>query len=143
MITPLTWRPSSWSHLTGCQDIRRKCRDTVYNTRVRGILEGHSMLIAGQSRSGKTAHVQFLVRCIGCLKLNLETLDPCRGECPNCKLEHHVLGNNRWESLSSWFADDPGQVTTPLNYHFSKIDCATLDFEALEEGIIGAHRERL
>ncbi len=85
-----TWSPRSWDQIIGNAGLKRHFRrivqvhhDAIRTGQVPGIWHS-AHLLTGPSRSGKTAAVEFLVRCLACTSLDTLTLDPCDGSCKGC-----------------------------------------------------------
>jgi DNA polymerase III gamma/tau subunit len=98
-----------------------------------GIKEDFSrlcFLLFGPSRSGKTALVKFLVRCITCKKLDAATLDPCDGSCEACKQQPELFG---LEGINSYFLVDGREIPV----HFAIVDCTMIHTpEQLREKLV-------
>lgn len=77
-------------------------------------------LLTGDSRSGKTVLIKFLVRCIACLELDEQTLNPCLGTCPACSQRPEQCGLSGLNS--TLLANDRDGVET-VSVHFAVIDC--------------------
>src|SRR6185437_11221378 len=90
-----------------------------------GVLDLNQLcfLLTGVSRSGKTALIKFLVRCIACQEFDEETLNPCPGTCPSCsqRPEQHGLSGLH-SSLLAY--DRNGKELVPI--HFAIIDCTLI-----------------
>ena len=84
--------PSSWKGIVSNTELKEHLQDILYSVRVRGDLTGHNTLVYGPSRTGKTSSLKLFMRCLLCHKLDLETLDPCKRECPACKAGSERFG---------------------------------------------------
>lgn len=96
----LRWIPPTWDHFAGNRRLKRFLMKLLRSAR-RHVREGrvHDLnrlcfVLTGESRSGKTAMVTFFVRCLACLSLDEETLNPCNGQCENCRSNACVLDGN-------------------------------------------------
>ena len=97
----LRWQPKRWEQFLANKRIIKTFRRIVERVR-RIIYEGSKedfhrlcFLLFGPSRSGKTALVKFLVRCITCKHLDPVTLNPCDGTCNTCKQQPELCGSRR------------------------------------------------
>lgn len=96
----LRWQPLTWEDIIGnrrpkryFQKMLRSIRRHIREGRVHG-LNQLSFLLTGASRSGKTSMITFFLRCVSCLRLDEETLNPCDGRCENCRSEGYRLDGN-------------------------------------------------
>ena len=98
----LRWPPSRWDLFLGNKRIIKHFRRLV--KKIRSIIDGGvkedfsrlCFLLFGPSRSGKTALVKFLVRCITCKSLDPETLNPCDGTCSTCRQQPVFCLSRNW-----------------------------------------------
>jgi DNA polymerase III gamma/tau subunit len=135
----LRWAPPRWELFLGNHRIIKHFKGLVKKLRRLGAegpvrdLNKLCFLLYGPSRSGKTALVKFLVRCITCQRLNPETLNPCEGDCPACRQKPELCG------LEGLFTDlllgaGSGE-RMPL--HFAVVDCTLIHTpEQLREKLI-------
>jgi DNA polymerase III delta prime subunit len=85
-----------------------------------------SLLLSGESRSGKTSIVKFVVRCLMCQDVDAD-LNPCRHTCPACQHRPEIEGR---EGLFSITATASNEVLVDLQI----IDCGRTNTPAaLEE----------
>jgi hypothetical protein len=81
----LRWLPSRWGDFIGNYRLIRHFKKLLKKIRrmviVGGVVDLNQLcfLLTGDSRSGKTAMVKFLVRCIVCREFDETTLNPCPG----------------------------------------------------------------
>lgn len=136
------WQPANWEQVVGNKNLKEYLWDTIHCIRKEGHLSGFNALITGPSRGGKTSTVRFGIKCIGCLRFDYDTMNPC-GECSNCRMNHHMYGNEGWENCVEVFGDD--NVKTPIRYHYMPLDCARLSETQLDVCIdrISINEEKL
>lgn len=137
----LRWIPPRWDVFLGNYQIVRRFKKLV--AKVRGLVQGSEVvdhnklcfLLTGESRSGKTAMVKFLVRCITCKELDERTLNPCVGNCSTCRQRPELFG------LDGIYAEvaacgPNGREQLPL--HFTAVDCTIISTpDQLRERLIG------
>lgn len=122
----LRWLPYRWEDFIGNYRLIRHFKKLLKKIRRMvgdgGIIDLNQLcfLLTGDSRSGKTAMVKFLVRCIVCRELDEGTLNPCPGTCPACSQRPAQCGLSGLNStLLAYDAD--GTEVVPV--HFAVIDC--------------------
>jgi hypothetical protein len=124
----LRWAPPRWELFVGNYRIKKHFKRLVKKLRGLG-QEGPNQdlnrlcfLLYGPSRSGKTALVKFLVRCITCQRLDPATLNPCGGDCPACRMSPELSG------LEGLYTDLLlGSGSGPrLPVHFAVVDCTLI-----------------
>jgi len=125
----LRWLPSRWEEFIGNYRLIRHFKNLLKKirrmTRDGDVIDRNQLcfLLTGESRSGKTALVKFLVRCIVCRELDESTLNPCPGTCPACAQKPAQCGLSGLNStLIAHDAD--GTETVPI--HFAVIDCTLI-----------------
>ena len=124
----LRWLPSRWEDFIGNYRLVRHFKKLLKKTRRMvgggGIIDLNQLcfLLTGDSRSGKTALVKFLVRCIVCRELD-ESLNPCPGTCPACSQRPAQCGLSGLNSTLLAF-DAEGKEVVPV--HFAVIDCTLI-----------------
>jgi hypothetical protein len=132
----LRWQPERWELFLGNTAIIKYFRQLVRNCR--RILDQGSdedfkrlcFLLFGASRSGKTALVKFLVRCITCKELDPNTLKPCGGSCEACRQRPELFG---LEGIDSFCLVDGKHIPV----HFAIVDCTMIHTpEQLREKLI-------
>lgn len=126
------WQASRWDQIVGNKLLKEYLWDMIWCIRMEGHISGFNALITGPSRGGKTSTVRFGIKCIGCLKFDFETMNPC-GDCSNCNLNHHLYGNDGWENHIDVFNDD--NLRTPIRYHHMPLDCSRLNETQIEDCI--------
>jgi DNA polymerase III gamma/tau subunit len=132
----LRWQPSRWdlflaNHciIKHFKRLLRKCR-RILDHGSKEDFSRLSFLLFGLSRSGKTALVKFLIRCVTCKKLDGETLTPCDGSCDTCKHQPELFG---LEGIESYFQVEDRQVPV----HFALVDCTMIHTpEQLREKLV-------
>lgn len=127
------WQPSHWDQIVGNKQLKEYFWDMIWCIRKEGHVSGFNALITGPSRGGKTSTVAFGLKCIGCLKFDFETMNPC-GDCSNCNLNHHLYGNAGWENYID--VCDQDEVRTPVRYHYMPLDCSRLNETQIEDCIL-------
>lgn len=121
----LRWQPSRWDLFLGNKRIIKQFQRMV--KKIRSIINGGvkedfsrlCFLLFGPSRSGKTALVKFLVRCITCKSVDATTLNPCDGNCPTCRQRPELCG---LEGLFSYLEAEGRQIAI----HFAIVDCTMI-----------------
>jgi hypothetical protein len=124
----LSWLPARWELFLGnyraikhFQRLVRRLRKAIASGDLTG-LKNLSFLMTGESRSGKTALVKFLIRSIICKEFDEASLNPCAGGCAACRHRPESFG---LAGLHSYHATD-GPNGSDVPVHFSVIDCTTL-----------------
>lgn len=125
----LRWIPDRWDLFLGNYSISRRFKKLV--RKVRGMVENKTLvdlnklcfLLTGESRSGKTAMVKFLIRCIACKEFDDDTLNPCSGTCTTCRQRPELAGLEGLYAEVEAYGPD-GRERLPL--HFSLIDCTKI-----------------
>lgn len=104
----LRWTFTRWSEIAGNQRAKKHFQRLVKHVRqslAAGLtmnLNPGSFLLTGPSRSGKTALVKLLARCIVCQQLQADTLDPCGGQCNACSQNPELGGlEGIWSHLAA------------------------------------------
>jgi len=120
----------SWDEILGNADLKEYLKDLIYMVRCEGHRTGFNALITGESRSGKTAAVEYGMKCLGCFDFDFETLEAC-GKCWNCTSTQQRSGNRDWENWCNIIP--PEMVPTPIEYHYAPVDCTLLDQKSLNE----------
>jgi DNA polymerase III gamma/tau subunit len=124
----LRWSPPIWEGYLGNKRIKRYLKKTLKKLRrqmgsnAAVELNRLCFLLTGPSRTGKTAMVEFFVRCLGCRTLDLDTLNPCRGDCEYCREQparDGVHGLEHLQRKDSWC--DAKHVP-----HFVIVDCTRI-----------------
>ena len=124
----LRWMPSRWEDFTGNRQIKRFLMKTLKKLRHQMSSDANielnrlCFLLTGRSRSGKTALTEFFVQCLGCRMLDLESLNPCKGNCDYCQSRtgrDGVEGLEHLQHKDSWceFKYVP---------HFIPVDCTRI-----------------
>ena len=120
----MRWPPPRWDLFLGNKRIIKHFKRLVLKIR-RLIAQGGSIdvgrlcfLIFGPSRSGKTALVKFLVRCITCKKLDA-FLNACDGTCEACRYQPELSG---LEGLCTYLMVDGNEIPV----HFAIVDCTLI-----------------
>jgi DNA polymerase III delta prime subunit len=133
----MRWLPAKWEFFLGNHQIIKQFRRLV--KKVRRMAESGEMgdnnnpnfLLTGPSRSGKTALVKFLMRCIACQQFDPRTLNPCDGRCPTCRERPETVG---LEGLFAYHAAIVAGGDEQIPIHLSVIDCSKIltpsDFRA-------------
>ena len=87
----LNWQPSRWDSVPRQQAHHQAVPHHAAKRFVVIADEGNkqdfgrlSFMIFGPSRSGKTALIRFMIRCITCKQFDAATLNPCDGSCRVC-----------------------------------------------------------
>jgi Holliday junction resolvasome RuvABC ATP-dependent DNA helicase subunit len=119
------WLPSQWDHIVGNDEVTEHSKDIIWSVRVRNEHRGHNLLVYGPSRSGKTASLKLLARCLLCQKLDTDTLDPCSWECEPCKQDAARFGLRGIET----------QIIG-ARFHYLPIDCTSLAEGELREKLM-------
>ena len=122
--------PQSWSEFVGNRRLKEYCRDLIHGVRIRGLTTGFNAIIAGHSRTGKTATIAYAMKCMGCHNLDMNTLEAC-GKCDICRSLNHKLGNRNWENWCDYIPEEG--APKPIQYHFTPVDCTTLTTEGLDQ----------
>lgn len=119
------WSPGTWDQVIGNALLKRHLKKLVATLRREYGRTGKvpvagkmAMIITGQSRSGKTLLVKFLVRCLVCVDLD-ENLNPCQGTCETCSQAPEISG---LEGLYAAIGIPDGQL--PVN--FRVVDCTKI-----------------
>lgn len=124
----LRWLPHKWELFLGNYKIIKHFKKLV--RKIRNLAETGSLidlnrlcfLLYGLSRSGKTAMVKFLVRCLICDLLDAERLNPCDGTCKSCKQQPELAGlEGLWADIR---ANEAGKR---LAVHFVTVDCTQIE----------------
>ncbi|WP_428305499.1 hypothetical protein [Lacipirellula sp.] len=105
------WNPSLWDDDIGNPDVKEFFQDQLYALRTGRIEKGVNTYVRGLSRSGKTSTVRLFARCLMCVELNLETLNPC-GHCEACTTQLDRFGE---QGMFSYLRG--------RDVHFMPIDC--------------------
>lgn len=120
------WLPHTWEQFTGNGKATRRFKKLA--KRLRWAIENgvelnrsvNNQFLSGPSRSGKTALVKFLIRCIVCERYDRRASNPCDGTCPACK---NFLVHDYDEELFSYLrAEERGVI--PVN--LVMIDCGKI-----------------
>ena len=133
MTTPVDiehWQPTRRSDIVGNYEFLEYAADFIRGIRQNGHTGGYNLFYLGDSRSGKTSGVTWLLKCLGCLNFDFEELAPC-GECWNCRFRNHIVGNKEWEDMQ--FFSDASDDTTPISYHLSVINGAAIKRDTIED----------
>src|SRR5581483_6048141 len=123
------YEPSIWEQIIGNRKVKRYFQKLVRRIRREAdagssrALRHACFLLTGESRSGKTAAVKFLVRCIKCHRLDPVTLNPCDGTCANCR---DRVGSEEQHGLFESVKTPDGQT----EIHFHIIDCTKISTPA-------------
>lgn len=125
----LRWIPGKWEHFAGNYRIIRHFKKLL--KKLRGMTRGVKVidhnrlcfLLTGKSRTGKTALVKFLARCVVCKQLDPETLNPCDGTCPTCAERPEQCGLSGLNAVIHAYGVD-GRETIPV--HFVVVDCTLI-----------------
>lgn len=122
----LRWQPPTWDGFVGNRHLKRCFQRLLKKIRRMGKQDANKdrgrlcFLVTGLSRSGKTAMVRFLVRCLTCRRLDPISLNPCDGTCENCNGRFQLFGNDgAWGTHGCSFGDGP---LDRLEFH--PIDCS-------------------
>lgn len=126
------WQATTWDQIVGNKKLKEYFWDMIWCIRREGHVSGFNALITGPSRGGKTSTVSFGIKCIGCLRFDYDTMNPC-GECSNCRLNHHLYGNEGWENFVDVLGDD--DVSTAVRYHHMPLDCSRLNETQIDDCI--------
>jgi hypothetical protein len=125
----LNWQPSRWDLFLGNKSIIKQFRQVLRKIR-RSVDEGSkkefgrlAFMIYGPSRSGKTAVIRFLIRCILCKLFDAATLSPCDGTCRVCREGPEELGLAGVETYNVFLA-------TEFPIHVSIVDCTRINTPA-------------
>lgn len=126
-INFLSWQPQSWGQMPGNCRIKKyfirlaqTLRKQIANNNDQ-VLRHMCFMLTGPSRTGKTASIKLLIRCIVCQQLDEATMTPCDGTCKACR----PLFENAPEGESGLFVF----LETPNNrtpVHFFLVDCAKI-----------------
>lgn len=123
------WIPERWEQFAGNRELKEYFWDMIWCARKEGHRSGFNLLATGVSRSGKTSMITFGIKCLGCLKFDFDTMNPC-GMCKCCTLNHHLYGNDGWENIVDFV--DGQDAPTPVRYLYHPIDCTRLSEADLE-----------
>jgi len=122
-----SWQPPNWDWIPGNYRVKKYFMRLARRLR-RQIAQGSALvlnhmcfLLTGMSRTGKTASVKLLIRCIVCHRLDEATLTPCDGTCPGCRPLFENVPEGEWELFT--FLNTPTS-RTPI--HFFLINCAKI-----------------
>jgi hypothetical protein len=125
----LRWLPPRWELFLGNYRIIRHFKRLVKQLRTMltngaiGDLNRLCFLLFGPSRSGKTAMIKFLVRCVTCENLDSATLNPCDGSCETCRRKPELFGlNGIYSELRVHGCN--GDESIPV--HFAVVDCTMI-----------------
>lgn len=132
------WRPKCRRDIVGNYDFVEYATDFIYGVRQTGHRGGYNLLYLGDSRSGKTSGVSWLLQCLGCYFLDLEKLAAC-GTCENCRYRHHIVGNRDWEDLHLYVQD--AESKNYFDYHLSVVNGAALTSSGADDLIAYVSRE--
>jgi hypothetical protein len=122
--------PRRHEDIVGNGRLKRSLWDHVRATRLEGSRRPARILAYGPSQSGKTATIQYAIKCMGCLNLDTSTLNAC-GNCFNCQMKNHIYGNRGWEDITLCLGSTA--AITPIRYHFIPIDGARVSQPELDE----------
>jgi Cdc6-like AAA superfamily ATPase len=134
------WLPERWDQFVSNCHLKEYFQSQVSQLRTvyreTGIVPNTSrtsLLLTGESRSGKTSLIKFFVRCLTCLEVDEQTLNPCRRTCHNCREQAEKYG------LEGLFATCAfGSNTMQVN--FSVIDCTKIQTpEQLRSHLVGVN----
>ncbi|WP_337175409.1 hypothetical protein [Paludisphaera sp.] len=96
-------------------------------------------LLFGDSRSGKTAMVKHLVRCIICKRLDEQTFDPCDGSCEACRQRPELSGLQGLQASLAAYGPD-GKESIPIQ--FAVVDCTLIHTpEQLRDHLVSMSNE--
>lgn len=123
------WIPERWDQVVGNQALKEYFWDMIWCVRKQGHRSGFNLLATGSSREGKTSLITLGIKCLGCLNLDFETMNPC-GKCKCCTLNHHLYGNDGWENVVDFLNEH--EAPTPVRYHYRPIDCTRISEAELE-----------
>ena len=129
MIDIERWIPTRWDQIAGNRALKEYFFDMIWCVRKDGHRSGFNLLATGPSRTGKTSAISFGIKCLGCLKFDFESMNPC-GTCACCTFNHHLYGNEGWENIVDFV--DENEVKTPVRYHYHPVDCTRLSEADLE-----------
>lgn len=122
----MRWLPPDWDLFCGNRALKRQLKKLLLRIRTEYRNTGKvtdvsrlCFLITGDSRSGKTSLIKHFVRCITCVQLNEETLNPCDGTCSTCSMRPEQYG---MEGLHSTCVFGPNM----LEVHFMVVDCTKI-----------------
>lgn len=122
----MRWLPGRWDLFCGNRILKRQLKKLLLRLRADFRETGRvpdvsrlCFLVTGDSRSGKTSLIKHFVRCISCLQLDEETLDPCDGTCATCCQRVEKYGLTGIFAACSF-----GEGT--LQVHFSVVDCTKI-----------------
>lgn len=119
------WSPNSWEEIAGNRFAKRALKALARRLRhlsTAGELTSQprlAILLTGRSRSGKTAMVKLLLRCLVCKDFNCQTGEPCRADCSACRQHPEVRDYKGHFAL----VDVPADIV-PVHVHH--IDCTTM-----------------
>lgn len=122
----LRWIPPRWDLFMGNERIIRHFKRLV--KKIRRMAEGGNMvdlnklcfLLVGDSRSGKTALIKTLVRCLVCRQFDPVTLNHCSGTCPACRQSPEESG------LAGVHANILATSEVEVPVHFVVFDCTMI-----------------
>jgi len=124
----LAWLPQRWEHFVGnkraisvFKKLVKKLRAAKFADRG-AIFAGASFLFSGLSRTGKTALVKHLVRCIVCDCFDEATLNPCDGTCRMCSHRPELAGLTGLFSQLTYGQSESQMIPV----HLSMIDCTMI-----------------
>lgn len=125
----LRWIPSRWDQFVAnrraihhLQRIAKSVRSMAESGSIRD-LANMCCLMTGHSRTGKTALMKFLVRCIVCNAFDHSTLTPCGGTCSTCRQNPSLSG---LQGLFSTLTMSSPECRAQVPVHFTPIDCTMI-----------------
>lgn len=127
------FQPQCWDHIVGNQKLKEYFWDMIWCVRKEGHRSGFNSIVEGESRSGKTATIQFGIKCLGCFDFNFDTMNPC-GRCKNCTMNHHIYGNDGWETYVDFLTEE--EAPTPIRYLYLSLDCTQLSESELDKCVM-------
>jgi Holliday junction resolvasome RuvABC ATP-dependent DNA helicase subunit len=133
MVDIPRWVPQNWEQFIGIQRAVRRFKGVVKNLRrliATGSAEHSSLpmncpnlLLTGPSRSGKTAMVKLLIRCLICKEFDAVTLSPCQKSCRACMYEPELVGNEGLFAEGLAYGAN-GRTQIPVQLHI--VDCTKI-----------------
>lgn len=131
------WIPTRWDQIVANQSVKEYWWDTIHCIRQEGHRSGFNMLLAGDSRGGKTSSITLGIKALGCFNLDLDSFNPC-GQCANCKAKVGLYGNDGWENWVDVFESEE-TAKKSVRFLYLPVDCTRLN-EAEIEKMIGKVR---
>lgn len=125
-----SWQPANWKEIIGNDDLKEALTNMVASVRLDWRLEPFRLMAYGWSRGGKTASIQYAIKCLLCLNLNLETLDAC-GQCEHCTTNVELTGTVGWKDRID--TTDASMTPHVFHFHYVRVDCTRLTDAELEE----------